>query len=93
MSVEWSPAKAIANLAKHGVDFADAATALHDEGALTRVDPDSSGEDRFVSLAMDARGRVLVVVFTLREDVVRIVSSRRASRGERRTYERFRDAR
>jgi uncharacterized DUF497 family protein len=56
MDVEWDPEKAASNLLKHGVDFADAVTALEDEAALTRADPDAPGEDRFVSLGMDAQG-------------------------------------
>jgi uncharacterized protein len=72
---------------KHSVEFADAVTALEDELALTISDPDSVGEDRLVSIGMDATGQILVTVFTLRENVVRSISSRRASKGERKRYE------
>lgn len=65
MDVEWDAAKAASNLRKHGVDFADAVSALEDERVLTRPDPDARDEERFVSLGMDAEGRVLVTVFTL----------------------------
>ncbi len=44
MRFEWDPAKAMANLRDHGVSFAEAATALEDEFALTREDPDAEGE-------------------------------------------------
>jgi len=87
MDFEWDPEKAHSNRLKHGVDFADAVTALEDELALTRPDPDAEGEDRFVSLGMDAGGRLLVTVFTRGDDRIRIISSRPASRGERRRYE------
>ncbi len=87
MHYEWDPAKAEANLKRHGVEFADAVTALEDELALTISDPDSEDEERLISMGMDAMGRLLVTVFTLREQVVRIVSSRRASKGERKRYE------
>jgi uncharacterized DUF497 family protein len=87
MDYEWDPAKAAANLEKHGVSFADAVTALEDELALTIQDPDSAGEDRLVSIGMDATGQLLVTVFTLRADAVRIISSRKASKGERKRYE------
>ena len=50
MDVEWDPEKAASNLLKHGVDFADAVTALEDEGAFTQSDPDAQGEERFVSI-------------------------------------------
>ncbi len=84
---EWDPAKAASNLAKHKVDFADAAVSLSDPFALTTRDPDAEGEERFVSLAADPQGRVLVTVFAYAEENIRIISSRRASRGELKTYE------
>lgn len=86
MDIEWDPEKAASNLLEHGVDFADAATALWDEDALTRSDPDAQGEERFVSLGMDAQGRVLVTVFSFRADKTRLISSRKASPAERRLY-------
>jgi uncharacterized DUF497 family protein len=87
MEFEWDSAKAASNRLKHGVDLADAAIALEDEFALTQPDPDGEGEDKFVSLGVDANGRLLVTVFTHRNDDIRIISSRLASRGERRRYE------
>lgn len=84
---EWDPAKAAANLKKHGVRFADAVLALEDPAALTVPDPDSAGESRFVCLGMDPVGRILVTVFTHRGRWIRIISSRKASRTERRNYE------
>ncbi len=81
----WDPEKAAANLRKHGVDFADAATALADEVALTIPD-DAESEERFVTLGMDALGRVLVVVYTWRGEDVRLISARRATARERRRY-------
>lgn len=83
----WDPAKARSNLQKHGVDFADAVTALEDEMALTRIDPDSDHEERFVSLGTDANQRLLVTVFAIRAGNVRIISARPATKAERRTYE------
>ena len=86
MSLEWDPRKAGANLRKHGIDFADAATVLHDECAIT-VGDTVSGEDRFVTLGADSLGRVLVVVFTFRNERVRLISARRATPRERGRYE------
>ena len=57
---EWDPRKAAANLKNHGVDFADAATVLHDEQAIT-VRDDEGDEERYVTIGMDALGNVLVV--------------------------------
>jgi hypothetical protein len=87
MDYEWNRAKEKANADKHGVAFADAALALEDEFAVTVADPDAEDEERFVSLGMDPNGRVLVTVFTHRGDVIRLISSRRASKAERRQYE------
>ena len=84
---EWDPAKASSNLAKHGVRFADAVAALEDDLGLTLRDPDSESEERFVTLGLDFFGRLLVVVFTWREEHLRILSARKASPAERRQYE------
>lgn len=86
MEYEWDSVKSKANARKHGVKFADAVIALEDEFAITIADPDSKDEVRFVSLGMDANGRVLVTVFTHRDDAVQIISSRIASKGERKRY-------
>jgi uncharacterized DUF497 family protein len=83
---EWDPAKAAANLRRHGVDFADAATVFQDEHAITLPDP-SSAEQRFITMGVDATGRLLVVVYTWRADRIRIISARPATRRERRNYE------
>ena len=83
--IEWDRGKAAANLSKHGIDFSDAVTALHDERALTTLD-DHPDEERFVTLGMDALGRFLVVVFAWRGESVRMISARKATRAERRQY-------
>ena len=84
---EWDPRKASANLRAHGVDFADAGTVFHDEQAITIADDGSDDEDRFITLGMDAIGRVLVVAYLWREDRPRLISARKATRRERRQYE------
>ena len=86
MDIEFDPAKAVSNQRKHGVSFAHAEQALHDELAVTIEDPDSQGEQRFVTLGMDALGRILVVVHTPRGDRVRLISARKASQGESEQY-------
>ncbi len=90
MAYVWDPAKSKANLKKHGVTFADAVIALEDEFALTVSDPEAQGEDRFVSMGSDPAGRILVTVYTHRGDVIRIISTRTASHGERKRYEELR---
>ena len=84
---EWDPAKAAANLKKHRVDFADAALSLEDPNALVAPDPDAEEEERFLCLGADPEGRVLVTVYAHRGERIRIISSRRASKSERRRYE------
>ncbi len=88
---EWDPAKAALNLRKHGVSFEDAQTAFSDERALLLDDPDHSAtEDRFILLGLSANWKVLVVVHCYRaeDDVIRIISARRATRHERDIYAR-----
>jgi hypothetical protein len=87
--VEWDRDKAEANRSKHGVDFADAATVLSDDFALTRRDEDAA-EERFITMGMDALGRVLVVIFTWRGEEIRLISARRATASERKQYEKNR---
>jgi uncharacterized DUF497 family protein len=84
---EWNPAKAAANRAKHKVDFADAALSLEDPRALTIADPDAIGEERFVTLAADPTGRILITVYSQSGINRRIISARKASPGERKRYE------
>ncbi|MBZ0073036.1 MAG: BrnT family toxin [Gammaproteobacteria bacterium] len=87
MELTWDPAKAAANLAKHGVRFADAETVLYDPDALTVEDTDAEGEHRYASIGTDAMGRILVVVYSYRGNRIRLISARRASKKERRAYE------
>ena len=86
--IQWDPRKAEANWTAHGVRFADAATVLEDEFALTREDPDAPGEQRFVTLGRAITGAILVVVYTHREpDAYRIISAWKANRRQRELYE------
>ena len=86
MEFEFDPGKARTNLRKHGVSFAHAEQALRDEMALTFDDPDAKGEQRFVTLGMDALGRILVVVHAQRGERTRVISARKASAGESKKY-------
>ncbi len=86
---EWDAKKAAANLAKHGVAFEEAQSAFADEGALLLDDPQSaSGEERFVLLGLSAKLRILVVVHCYRgaDEVIRLISARKADRLERQQY-------
>ncbi|MGV8933455.1 MAG: BrnT family toxin [Gallionellaceae bacterium] len=61
MNLEFDPQKALANLRKHGVSFAEVEPVFYDDFALTREDRDAAGEVRFVTVGMDALGRVVTV--------------------------------
>ncbi len=89
---EWDPEKAKGNLQKHGVAFEESATVFLDSRAVSVYDTGhSAGEDRWITLGLASTGRVLVVCHTFRENrrnrlVVRIFSSRKATRKERKVY-------
>jgi uncharacterized DUF497 family protein len=87
MRFQYDPAKAVANLKKHGVSFADAEGVLEDPLALTVQDPDSEGETRFITIGLGSAGELLVVVYTERNDEYRIISARRPTRKELKSYE------
>ena len=87
---EWSAAKAAANLRKHGVSFEEAETAFADDRARVIDDPDHSADEaRFILLGLSAALRVLVVVHCYLEpdDVIRLISARKATRSERAQYD------
>ncbi len=86
MEIEFDPEKASSNPLNHeGATFEEARLALLDPYALTREDADAQGELRYVTLAMGGKGRVLVVVWTLRVDTSR--SASKANQPQRRRYE------
>jgi uncharacterized DUF497 family protein len=86
--VEWDSRKATTNLRKHGVSFEEAATVFRDTLSATALDPDhSAGEDRYVTFGVSVLGRLLVVAHTEREDRIRLISARLATKRERIIYE------
>lgn len=85
MRFEWDEAKRLANLAKHGIDFIDAARMLCDSPWLEEDSRRDYDEKRCRAVGLHC-GRVLVVVFTLRVGAFRIISARRANARERRKY-------
>ena len=85
----WDSRKEKANIRKHGISFEEARTVFYDENAIHFFDPDhSENEDRFILLGMSFKLRVVVVCHCFRESdtEVRIISARRADRGEERDY-------
>jgi uncharacterized DUF497 family protein len=88
LNFEWDRPKAAANLKKHAVSFEAAATVFGDPLSLTIPDlMHSLREDRYIIPGNSSYGVLLVVVHTSRGDNIRIISARRASKQERRTYE------
>ncbi len=89
---EWDKRKASENRRKHGVAFEEAKSAFLDENARVIPDPEhSDDEDRFVLLGLSVRLRLLVVVHCYRqgEDLIRIISARKADPSERKQYSEF----
>ena len=88
MEFEWDPYKSKINLSKHGVSFSEAMPVFRDELSVTNVDPDhSDDEDRYITMGESSNGQLLMVSHTDRDDQIRIISARRAKRGERKAYE------
>ena len=91
---EWDPLKARINLNKHGVSFDEAVTAFKDPLSDTTLDSDhSSREVRFVMLGLSAKRRLMVVSYTQRGEVIRLISARIATRSEREIYEGYQASR
>jgi len=86
MSYEWDPHKEKSNYKKHRVKFADAVGVFEDENAIT-IQDEHKGEDRFITIGRDFLSRILVVVYTFRDIVIRIISARKATARERKMYE------
>jgi uncharacterized protein len=90
LTFEWDSRKARSNLAKHGVGFQEASTIFGDPLSLTIPDPEHSlSEERYITVGGAFTGKLLVVVHTERGDNICIISARRASRRERKFYEKF----
>ncbi len=88
MQIESDPEKAALNLENHGISFEEAKTVLFDPYALTKEDRDSQGEARYITLGMSDRGRLLMVVWTAREPLYRLISAWKANQPQRSRYER-----
>ena len=88
MPFEWDDKKAAGNLAKHGLSFAEAATAFDDPLYLDFFDPDhSDSEKRYIRVGRTQQHRLVVVSYTERGDLIRLISARPATKTERQVYE------
>ena len=89
---EWDTSKAIRNLQKRKVSFEEAATVFGDPLSTTVPDPDHSAEeDRYITIGLSSRFRLLMVAHTERGDRIRIISARELTRRERKQYEEYED--
>ena len=86
MTYQWDPNKAKSNLKKHGVSFADAVGVFEDENAIT-IEDEHPSERRFITIGRDFLRRVLVIVYTFRGVIIRIISARKATAREKKIYE------
>ena len=82
---EWDVHKAETNNRKHGISFADAVSAFSDDDAITIAD-EHPIEDRYILLGKDAKYRILVVIYTYRNERIRIISARKATQIEINAY-------
>lgn len=87
-TVEWDPVKARTNLKKHEISFEEASTVFDDPLFITFLDVEHSlDEERYITLGLSQRSRLLLVAHTDREGAIRIISARKATENERRFYE------
>ena len=88
LTFEWDQNKSEKNERKHGIKFEEAKTVFNDPFAITIDDPDHSyGEHHYIDIGFSSKGDVLVVWYTERNDNIRIIGCRKATRSERKKYE------
>jgi hypothetical protein len=86
MRFEWDEAKNRSNIQKHGIDFNDA-TDLFKHPLLSLIDSrENYGEERWIGIGL-LRHIIAVVVYTECDDVIRLISARKATKNEVRLYE------
>ena len=85
---KWDDRKAKLNLQKHGIQFFEAVSVFQDELSITIVDSSHSrAEERFIEIGRSTNGQLLIVVYTERDNHIRIISCRKATAAERKNYE------
>ncbi len=88
MKFEWDENKAAGNLSKHGISFKEAKTVFDDPLYIDFYDPDhSEDEARYLIVGASNQRRLLIVSYTEREDLIRLISAREVTRSEREAYE------
>ena len=86
MSFRFDPKKAGSNRRKHGVSLSGAEGVFADPLSRRVPDPDAEGEERWIGIGLGNAGEILVVVYTLRGEEIRLISARRATKHEAKTY-------
>lgn len=87
LQFEWDPNKAARNIEKHQVSFDEAATVFDDPMFITFIDEEHSiDEERYITIGLSKYGRLLLVAHTEREERIRIISARKATKKEEQFY-------
>ena len=85
---EWDPKKAEKNLSKHDVYFDEASSVFDDPNFITFLDEEHSfDEERYITIGLSTKGRLLLVAHTERNDRIRIISARKATKNEEAFYQ------
>jgi len=86
LNFEWDENKAASNIRKHGIDFNEARQVFEDDFAVDKVDDSMEyDEDRFIITGL-MNGYLITVIYTERNDALRLISARKASKYEERKY-------
>jgi len=85
MEFEWDQQKREANLKKHGIDFIRAIQIFKGDTVHTYDDRRDYGEERYIAIGA-AKGTIVTVVYTWRGETIRIISARKAGKGEKEKY-------
>ena len=88
MEFEWHHKKAEVNAKKHNVSFDEAVSCFYDAAQIVFYDPEhSKDEDREIMIALSESNRLLLVCYTIRNDLIRLISARLATKREVKQYE------
>ena len=85
--ITWDSVKAKSNRLKHRVFFSDVEPVFYDPNAISFEDRESEGEARYIVIGLDSMARLVVVAYTYRDSVIRIISARKASKTEQKVCE------
>jgi uncharacterized DUF497 family protein len=83
----WDAVKAKSNRLKHRVFFSEVEPVFYDPNAISFEDRESEDEARFIAIGLDSLARLVVVAYTYRDSAIRVISARKASKTEQKTYE------